>query len=274
MRADLHDWHTLLLHKMLVTENISIEELPSINNSQFSLWIRHKASVFFKGHEEINALNDEMHLIDEKLKKVVGYKNKKYNKKLKTAIEEINNHVKQMSWLLASLTEHAHSQDSAKDALTKLYNRRYLDIILQKETQLAINNNQSYLVLMIDIDNFKMINDTYGHQIGDKVIAFSANTLYESVRTSDYVFRYGGDEFLILLVDTSLERAKELASRLINDISTMELKTNDGIKVEVTVSIGIAMHDGSLDYLNIISKADAALYDAKQKGRNGYSVAR
>jgi diguanylate cyclase len=273
IRAEMHDWHSTLLNKLLVSKIITLEDLPAVNNSLFCLWIRHKANVFFKDTEEVKALNQEIDHLEEILPNLVIYKNKNDEEKLLALNKKINIHIKKMGWLLSALTKQARSLDSGRDTLTKLYNRRYLDVILQKETSLVYRNNSSYILLMLDVDNFKHINDTHGHHDGDKVIECVASLLHESVRTSDYLFRYGGDEFLILMVDATIERAKDLANDLIRKANSNSITSNDNSEINISLSIGIAKHDGESDYMVIINKADKALLDAKKQGRNRYSSA-
>ncbi len=272
IRAEMHNWHTTLLNIMLKPGEITVDDLPAVGNSQFALWLRHKANVFFKDADEIEILNLEIKAIEQKFCDLLKFKNDNNSQELLTTIESINAHVKKMSWLLESLAERAHALDSGRDPLTRLYNRRYLDVIMQKETALAINNDTPHVVMMIDIDDFKHINDSYGHQDGDKVIENVARALYESVRSSDYVFRYGGDEFLILLINTEQNQAKNAAKEILKKINIYELNLGDGRNVDISISIGIAKFRGSSDYMSLIKQADKALLKAKQSGKNKFSV--
>ncbi|GEM_PF-784854 len=273
IRADMHDWHSMLLNKLLVSEKITFEELPAIHDSLFTLWIRHKANVFFKNAEEVIALNEEIRKLEKLIPDLVEHKNSRDNKALIGLNEKINSHVKKMGWLFSSLTKQARSLDSGRDTLTKLYNRRYLDVILQKETSLIYLDSSPYVLLMLDVDHFKQINDTYGHYDGDRIIESVAGSLQESVRSSDYVFRYGGDEFLILMVDASINRAKALAEDLLKAVNSNHYTSNDGSSINISLSIGIAQHTGEADYMTIIRKADKALLEAKKEGRNRFSLA-
>ncbi len=273
IRAEMHDWHSTLLNKLLSSKTITLEDLPAINDSLFALWIRHKANVFFNDTEEVKALNLEIDNLEAILPTLVEQKNDCDDNKLLESNKKISVIIKKMGWLLSALTKQAHSFDSGRDTLTKLYNRRYLDVILQKESSLVIQNKKTYILLMIDIDNFKQINDTHGHLAGDKVIESVARLLFESVRSTDYVFRYGGDEFLILMIDAAMNRAEDLAANLIKKASSIELTLNDNSDLNITLSIGVAKHAGESDYLNVVNKADKALLDAKKQGRNCYSLA-
>ena len=161
------------------------------------------------------------------------------------------------------------------DALTGLWNRRYLDDRLDAEVS-ALRRRQSTLsLLMVDIDHFKHINDTYGHPVGDSVIQEVAQVIIQQSRKSDVVCRYGGEEIAVILKDTDSTDASIIAERLRQRISIRDFNEG-GNKFRVTVSIGIASADEfSLNMLMptaIIQAADQALYRAKTEGRNRICV--
>jgi diguanylate cyclase (GGDEF)-like protein len=121
---------------------------------------------------------------------------------------------------------------------------------------------------MIDVDHFKKYNDTYGHPAGDDVLVKIASILKESVRSVDYAARYGGEEFLLILTETPLDGALEVAERIRTSV-TEDTFGSDNEKVEITVSIGVAEFPENGDRSeSIIASADAALYKAKRRGRN------
>ncbi len=275
VRADLYGWHTNFLSTMLRPGNIVRTALPAISQAPFALWVRHKAKVIFHESEDVAGIDNEINVIENKLDSIVEYKNKQEMDAFLAIVQEIENSVNRIAFFLASLTEHAHTSETCRDPLTKLYSRRYLDIILQKETNLALTNNSPYMLLMLDVDDFKQVNDTHGHPEGDKVIQNIADLINESVRATDYVFRYGGDEFLILLVNAKKDRAEELATEIIlkvgNHSAPSANDTNKAISA-TSISIGIAEFTGSLDYNSVIKKADTALMSAKRKGKNMYAV--
>ena len=149
---------------------------------------------------------------------------------------------------------------SILDGLTGVYNRRYLDEILRREIERAKRYNQSISLLMGDIDDFKKYNDSYGHPAGDELLKKIANFLVEAVRAVDTVFRYGGEEFVVLLPQTLKQGAVEVAKRLIN-LARQNLP--------VTISLGLAAYPEDAKAMDdLLKKADAALYQAKQLGKN------
>ena len=149
---------------------------------------------------------------------------------------------------------------SLHDPLTGLANRRFLEIQLEKGFEAAKRYGQPLSVIMLDIDHFKRYNDTLGHQEGDRLLVRIAGVFMAEMRKSDYVFRYGGEEFLALLPDTDLSMAREAAERL---RVAVEKET------EVTISLGVAVYREDMpDKESLVKAADSALYRAKEGGRN------
>ena len=155
------------------------------------------------------------------------------------------------------------------DPMTKLYNRRYLTEMSQQLLELAQRNGSQLSVLMLDIDKFKNVNDTYGHKVGDDVIIILAETLQEYTRKSDVVCRLGGEEFVVLLPDTPLNGALKLAETLRQQVEALKVKLDDDKVLRFTISIGVTQVNQSEKDLEIsIARADGALYEAKEGGRN------
>ncbi|MFC1676924.1 diguanylate cyclase [Planctomycetota bacterium] len=155
------------------------------------------------------------------------------------------------------------------DALTGLANRRHFFNILEREILRAKIRGRSLSVMMLDIDHFKSVNDTYGHLAGDEIIKQVGKVLMENIYPLDVAGRYGGEEFIILMPGTSSSRGMEAAEKLRKVIDEFQWKAfNDNISI--TISIGLANIDANnlLDANDLIEKADAALYTAKRKGRN------
>jgi diguanylate cyclase (GGDEF)-like protein len=157
---------------------------------------------------------------------------------------------------------------SITDGLTGLDNRKHIMDQFGDAIARAQRYSQSLAILMIDIDYFKRINDTYGHQIGDAVMCRLAESLLGSVRECDHVGRYGGEEFLIILPDTNVRSGLGLAERIRQNVNQLQIATDGGI-ITVTVSIGVAgFPDDGKDVESLIRSADKALYHAKNSGRN------
>lgn len=152
------------------------------------------------------------------------------------------------------------------DALTGVSNRLALDDYLVILSQHPKTLSQLCLMI-IDIDNFKGVNDEYGHIVGDQVIKLVAEILKASVRNSDLIVRYGGDEFLVLVEDISLEHALNLAEKIRFKLSKQAIETSD-LKTPLYVSSSIGVAVGALSWLDLFQKADQALLRAKAKGKN------
>jgi len=157
-------------------------------------------------------------------------------------------------------------QSSFIDGLTKVKNRAAFDNALHREVELAHRQGTELSIVILDVDHFKKVNDAYGHAAGDQVLIKIAKTLEDSVRRSDMVFRYGGEEFVAILSYTSEEGAKLLANRVREQIAELNIPELDGYRV--TVSLGIAAMNEQDDVASIFKRGDAALYRAKHLGRN------
>lgn len=154
------------------------------------------------------------------------------------------------------------------DGLTGLYNRKKFDEILADQFARFSRNHRQFAVLMLDLDNFKSINDNYGHVVGDAVLADVAAILKQSVRAIDYVARYGGEEFVIVLVETALDAALDIAERIRSVVEIHRVDASNEL-IAVTVSLGVTHSRESDDGPEeALARADHALYAAKRAGRN------
>lgn len=159
------------------------------------------------------------------------------------------------------------------DSLTQLWNRKKILELLEEELNRNFRDNKPVGVIMLDIDNFKTINDTYGHLIGDKIIIEVASRLQKQVRSYDKIGRYGGDELLLVLPGLSRQDAKNIAERLRKSICAKKIQTDAGA-IDTTVSLGVSIFDKASrpSTKKIIEESDHALYMAKERGRNSSVV--
>jgi len=157
---------------------------------------------------------------------------------------------------------------SITDGLTGLYNRNKLNLIIKDQLLRFKRNERPFSVLMIDVDHFKELNDKLGHVVGDEILAAVAKNLMQSIRSIDFAARYGGDEFIIILTETTVQDALITAERIRSQTSEIECKTiNESI--EVTLSIGVIQSESKdSSPTTVISRVDHALYEAKRAGRN------
>lgn len=169
---------------------------------------------------------------------------------------------------LKNAKTHKQALDSAKvDPLTKLLNRYSLDEHLDREINLAKRTNQNLSVLVADLDNFKLINDNFGHLSGDKILVHTSKILRQSARDIDLIFRLGGEEFLIILNNTNQKGALKLAKRIVSNIASEDIIINKKI-IPYTISVGAAHLMDSDCKKSLLMRADKALYTAKHLGRN------
>ena len=154
------------------------------------------------------------------------------------------------------------------DPLTELYNRRYATQHMQKIVARAEDSGNDFAVMMMDLDKFKLINDTEGHDAGDMVLKEFSLRIQENVRGVDLVARMGGEEFLVVMPDASGMVAKHVSERLRRAVESKPFVTAGGVELAVTVSIGVAIGKPGDSPDELIKCADRALYDSKQKGRN------
>jgi diguanylate cyclase (GGDEF)-like protein len=171
-----------------------------------------------------------------------------------------------------TLLYRAATQSALRDPLTDTGNRIAMDQTLQREIELARRHMQPLSLLMLDIDHFKRVNDTHGHSAGDDVLKAVAASIKNQLRNVDMVFRYGGEEFLILLSNTSREAAALVGERL-RCAAQAEDYPADGRTVELTVSLGCSTLLPGESAESLLRRADSALYVAKREGRNRLTMA-
>ena len=175
--------------------------------------------------------------------------------------------VYQLTSMLESLLEISRNRER-KDPLTKLCNRRSL---MQQVSDLIYNTGDETYLAMIDVDHFKVINDTHGHASGDEALVQLAKALKQHTRKSDIVARYGGEEFVVVMPKTSRIQAETVAERLRKSIENMTFEAND-TSIKMTISIGLTGGSSELshtrDFEKLLSVADSAMYESKQAGRN------
>lgn len=185
-------------------------------------------------------------------------------KNAEAELERVNKQLERANKMLQSLSD--------IDGLSGLYNHRYFYETVEKAIEHQINKKRenfrkSICLILLDIDHFKYINDTFGHPTGDKAIKHIASIIISNTRPSDVCFRYGGDEFAILLFDVTCEEAVKLSERVREMVEKSPLTSDNG-DISMTISIGISMLDEKIDVTTFVNKADIKLYKSKQQGRN------
>lgn len=165
------------------------------------------------------------------------------------------------------LMEHLR-ENALRDPMTGLYNRRFLEEYVTALVGGTQRRKSVFSVLMLDLDLFKQVNDTHGHEVGDKVLKTLADILVRSVRSSDMAVRYGGEEFLLVLMDTGADAAMKVAEKIRDAVEATKVPVPGGI-LQKTISIGVAEYPADSDtFSQVVKFADVALYQAKSRGRN------
>jgi diguanylate cyclase (GGDEF)-like protein len=180
--------------------------------------------------------------------------------------------------MISSVVEHGYRDMQAKlqaktDSLTGIANHRMLHETLEREMARADRYFRRFCLALIDIDDFKKINDTHGHLVGDAVLIDLARRMSEPIRRGDVLARYGGEEFALVLPDTALDGARTLAHRVCSSIASRPFAFAQ-TQVPYTISVGLTEYNGARPCQKdaLIGEADAALYRSKQEGKNRVSV--
>jgi len=158
------------------------------------------------------------------------------------------------------------------DALTGVKNRSTFEDSLGREINLAQRYGQDFTMLVIDVDFFKKVNDAYGHKVGDDALKVIAKTIQQSIRTTDMLFRYGGEEFVVLLGNTDCEKSYCIADRILESVRGIKMQVKDRV-LDLSVSIGMACLNIQDTGESLFNRADEAMYSAKNDGRDQITVA-
>jgi diguanylate cyclase len=189
-----------------------------------------------RSHEELISTRKQAHIAEERVKQ------------LEQELEQVSELVRE-------------------DQLTGALNRRGLDEVLDREIKRADRQQTPISIALLDVDNFKQLNDSFGHQTGDQALMHLIQVIKKALRPTDEVARYGGEEFLIILIDTSLEEAMLTITRLQREL-TKNLFLHDNKRQLITFSAGVALHSVGEDPELTINRADSAMYKAKRAGKN------
>lgn len=262
-RSALLDWENELMFK--VFSGYEGLRHPLLSKSEFGLWFIHKAAYAFTGADQVDQVIERIHQVDQLNQAILKSPDQAQKLNLIQQIRDLNREIQHLIDQLFQVSEYI---ESGNDSLTQLLSRRYLNTIVSREITYARQNRSPLALLAIDADFFKSVNDKFGHAAGDLALKFIAESLQKYSQGSDYAFRIGGEEFLLLLVDTDRRGALAVAENIRNFIEQGKIVTPQGTQFKLTVSIGCAIYDGNPDYQKFLDSADAALYIAKNNGRN------
>ncbi len=193
---------------------------------------------------------------------------------VKQRIESVHHLVQITGMAIATLSLRTKLEhQSIRDSLTGLFNRHFLEITLERELSHAARSKQILAVFMLDVDHFKQFNDTYGHSAGDAALREIANVFHANIRRQDMAYRYGGEEFAILLTDVTVKAARERAEQILQAVAILPSTGQTQKCSNLTISIGIAFYPNDGETAEqLLRRADEALYRSKRQGRNRYSI--
>lgn len=268
-RGCLLDWENELMFKAFSDQSPLFH--PPLSKSEFGLWFIHKAAYAFASAEQVEFIIQRIYQVDQLNQQLLDTSDQQ---QMLLLIQQIRCKNREIQHLVDQLFQVAEYIGTGNDSLTQLLNRRYLNTILIREIQFSRKNRSPLSLLAIDADFFKEINDRYGHAAGDLALQFMAKVLLESSKGSDYAFRVGGEEFLLLLVDSDWNRAQMIAETIRRRVEDTPIRSAEGESFKFTVSIGAVQYDGHPDYQRFLDAADAALYSAKNAGRNQVYLAK
>ena len=212
--------------------------------------------------DDIKKIKQTLILEVEQMRQTVKKKQSSENVKLEALTNQVHT--------LNSQLEQAHTE-SVTDSLTGIYNRKAFDRQIGELIEKNTVSKSPFSLLMMDIDNFKNINDIHGHQIGDRVIMTIVNKCRQPIRGEDFFARYGGEEFVIILPGASLKNAVKKANHICKSVASTRYRLDDdhdGQTLHVTISIGVSCHQKADTTTSVIQRADKALYTAKHAGKN------
>lgn len=271
LRASLFDWLRRALTDVYRKAPHDPPAVTSAYHTEFGLWLVYKAELVFSENPEfVGKLKEQLAHIQEQIDRINGLSGQTTREELSLAVESLSEAISTTAWLLGDLSSQTYEIETGKDSLTRLFNRRFLPTVLQRIMRATRAANSTFCVVTCDVDDFKGINDQYGHDTGDKALVAVGDFLVSQVRATDYVFRKGGDEFLIILTGLNSEQGAAMAKRILAQLQRSPIRVNQATALPIGLSLGVVEYDGHPDYQRILKDADDALYQAKKMGKNTF----
>ena len=262
-------WHNALVRTLACRLLSDKHDIGSSAHKEcrFGQWYYGVQSEYLKDNTDFVAIG-EVHLRMHKIVSTLLLDLKTENAIKLVDYDHFSNLLDQFRLEAYALKNEIESMLYKHDPLTMLLNRISMLPLLREEQELSRRQQQSCCISMIDIDFFKKVNDTYGHPVGDKVLIILAKILRENVRSYDKVFRYGGEEFLIVYPQTDIAHAVEMTDRIRMKIFKTEFDVGLEKPVHIEVSCGVSLLDSNAGIELSLERVDSALYQAKSNGRN------
>ena len=272
---NMTDVSNMSIHVMSVLQStLDIEKLIELFDDEMAAIVPHDNLVYLNQDENIkfetgkpglHSTTYRLVLFGKKMGELTVSRNTKF---LESELHKIESLISSLIYPLRNALLYKQAVDKAYiDPLTGLNNRAAFDKSIEQEVELAIRHNYTLSLMMLDLDHFKKINDNYGHIVGDAVLKSFADCMIDCMRRSDTVFRYGGEEFCIILRNTNIEGAKLLAERVRTSVEEMDFDYHN-INLKISVSIGLSELTQGDNASTLTERADKLLYKAKESGRN------
>lgn len=267
---DSHDqWYHQLMRTLICKLPPDQRDLAKDSHTlcRFGQWYYQYSNPALRSHPTFAAIENEHKLLHEQISGLLQVSMVQDKPIDVQSFDRFANTLERMRLLLFSLQHEIEGDLNNIDPLTGTYNRFSMLAILREQQELVARGVSSCSVAMLDIDFFKQVNDQYGHRTGDHALTHIAATLLKGLRPYDKLFRYGGEEFVILFPNTPVDTAMLVSERMRQLVETTPFDVN-GLPVRMTISIGLAAVEANVGVEVSIGQADSAMYAAKQNGRN------
>jgi len=265
-----HDLNRGLISKEAITEEFLQENAHE--KTQFGQWLYNGTHPLLATNQGVQAIEASYRLLHEEAYKLAHARHANREIEME-GYDAFIKHLSEYQQFVTTFRDNLIEIKGIFDPLTGLLGRQSLMLQLTKEQSLVGRGIHECAIVMMDIDHFKMVNDTFGHQGGDTALCYVAQLIRFNLRPYDSSFRYGGEEFLVCLPNTSSANAFLVMDRLREEIAEMPIDLPDGKEVSITISMGIAMMEPETTIEATIGKADFMLYSAKNNGRNRVEMA-
>jgi len=261
----LTNWHRNIICSLPLSDDIVDKNAHQISN--FGKWYYAKQSQILIEHPYFEHIDKAYQNLHEHARNL-ALKAQEGRKITKMDYASFLAKEVELSEILIKLRDEFHEALFSFDSLTRVLNRQAFLRILAQEHARAFRTNKPCCIAMIDLDNFKSVNDTHGHQAGDVTLQAVAQYLTENLRPYDSMCRYGGEEFLICLPHTQLDIAKNILIRLQKGLAHFSIQVTKKKSISITASFGLAISEQNVSMIDTITRADSAMYAAKHGGGN------
>lgn len=264
LRSHLFDWLRRTVAEIYSRFPEDRPDVQSIHSTELGLWAAYKAELVYSDTSELTEqLRGQLQNIQGNIDRINNFTGIESKEELARAVESLGESVTNAAWFLGDLSSRVYELEAGKDPLTRVFNRRFLPSVMHSVIRTARRSSTTFCLLYCDLDDFKSINDQHGHDSGDAALVAFGNVLLANARATDYVFRMGGDEFLLILAGADRDTGLRVADKISGRLRTEPVELRQGASVHLSATIGVAQYDGHPDYEQAIGAANAAMSRAK-----------